>query len=222
MQSSQGWSQCTGLRYPGRWPPNTCLPYTVARRWHPRGSMLPARTSCIPSAPPRPGTYLEHMASRDPSARPRRGAARGRVEARLGLDALRGAAQVGPIRRRARAKRAEVPRLASNARLLTFAALVLAGLAPVARAFAGAGLDSAGVARCLLGATRWCQESWPCILATSDTAQASEIAPRATGACYSPHAPRIAVVALLACGRGDSGRCSTHVAGRAKGGAKAT
>eukprot|EP00964_Phaeocystis_antarctica_P007885 scaffold4244_cov69-Phaeocystis_antarctica.AAC.3 len=48
-----------------------------------------------------------------------------------------------------------------------------------------------------------------------NTAEAGEIAPRATGARYSPHAPRIAVVALLACGRSDSGRCSTHVAGRA-------
>eukprot|EP00964_Phaeocystis_antarctica_P008198 scaffold4416_cov65-Phaeocystis_antarctica.AAC.6 len=50
--------------------------------------------------------------------------------------------------------------------------------------------------------------------------QAGEIAPRATRARNTPHAPRRAVAALLACGRSDSGWCSAHVAGRADGGAQ--
>eukprot|EP00964_Phaeocystis_antarctica_P021813 scaffold12111_cov66-Phaeocystis_antarctica.AAC.3 len=95
----------------------------------------------------------------------RRDAARGRVEARLGRVALRGAAEVGTTRvrailarqRRARAKRAEVPRLAGDTRLLALVGLVRAGFALVARAHLGAGRNGTGAALGLLCAARWCK-----------------------------------------------------------------
>eukprot|EP00964_Phaeocystis_antarctica_P033658 scaffold19084_cov64-Phaeocystis_antarctica.AAC.1 len=94
----------------------------------------------------------------------RRGAARGRGETWLGLDALRGAAEVGTTRvrallarqRRARAKRAEVPRLAGDARLLALLGLVRTGRALVASAHLGAGRDAAGATLGLLRAARRC------------------------------------------------------------------
>eukprot|EP00964_Phaeocystis_antarctica_P008196 scaffold4416_cov65-Phaeocystis_antarctica.AAC.4 len=84
------------------------------------------------------------------------------VETRGSRRALRGVAEVGPIRvrallarqRRARAKRAEVSRLAGNARLLALVGLVRAGFALVARAHLGAGRDGAGAALDLLRAAR--------------------------------------------------------------------
>eukprot|EP00964_Phaeocystis_antarctica_P007754 scaffold4174_cov66-Phaeocystis_antarctica.AAC.2 len=143
-----------------------------------------------------------------------------------GWRALAIGAEVGLIGVRARRARQHGPGtlravragLASSTCLLAFAALVLTGRATVARALACVGLNGAGAAPGRLDAASRRVGSWRCIFATISTAEAGEIAPRAAGARYTPHAPRLAVAALLACGRSDSGRCSAHVAGRAEGG----
>ena len=97
------------------------------------------------------------------AAGPRRGAARGRVEARLGCVALRGADQVGPNRvrallarqRRARSKRTKVPQLAGDARLLTLISLVRADFAFVTLSHIRVWRDRARAARRLHSATGW-------------------------------------------------------------------
>eukprot|EP00964_Phaeocystis_antarctica_P013588 scaffold7455_cov72-Phaeocystis_antarctica.AAC.2 len=153
------------------------------------------------------------------------GAARGCVEARRSGRATASGAEVGLIGVRARRARqhdagtlgAVRARLASSTCLLALVGLVRTSCAPVARTLACVGLDGAGAALSRLDAASWRVGSWRCIFATISTAEAGEVAPRATGARYTPHAPRLAVVALLACGRSDSGRCSAHVTGRAEG-----
>eukprot|EP00964_Phaeocystis_antarctica_P076327 scaffold47189_cov73-Phaeocystis_antarctica.AAC.1 len=150
------------------------------------------------------------------------------VKARGSRRALLGAAEVGPIRVRTlaawqwrrRALRAVRARHAHVA--LGPADLVhkLACAALVARGPFVKWLHGTRAARCRIGAASWRVGSWRYIFATSRITQAGEIAPRATGARYTPHAPRLAVVALLACGRSDSARCSAHVAGQAEGGAQ--
>eukprot|EP00964_Phaeocystis_antarctica_P074590 scaffold45883_cov70-Phaeocystis_antarctica.AAC.1 len=123
--------------------------------------LLPVLKSALGAR--RAETHPRVSCGRAGAAGPRRGAARGRVEALLGRAALRVAAEVGTIRirallarqRRARAKRAEVPRLAGNARLLARIGLVRAGFALVARAHLGAGRDGTRAALGLLCAARW-------------------------------------------------------------------
>eukprot|EP00964_Phaeocystis_antarctica_P076278 scaffold47157_cov68-Phaeocystis_antarctica.AAC.1 len=162
------------------------------------------------------------------AARRRIGAARGCVRAWQGWRALAIGAEVGLVGVRARRARqhdagplgAVRAGLASSTCLLAFAALVLTGRATVARALACVGLNGAGAAPGRFDAASRRVGSCRYISATGRTTQAGEIAPRATGARYTPHAPRLAVAALLACGRSDSGRCSAHVASRTEGGAQ--
>eukprot|EP00964_Phaeocystis_antarctica_P029195 scaffold16454_cov68-Phaeocystis_antarctica.AAC.2 len=162
------------------------------------------------------------------AARRRIGAARGCVRAWQGWSALAIGAEVGLVGVRARrARQHDAGTLgavraghASNTCLLASAGLVRADRAPVACAHACVGLDGAGAAPGWLDAASRRVGSWRYIFATSRITQAGEIAPRATRARYTPHAPHLAVVALLACGRSDSARCSAHGAGRAEGGAQ--
>eukprot|EP00964_Phaeocystis_antarctica_P079247 scaffold49370_cov69-Phaeocystis_antarctica.AAC.2 len=108
-------------------------------------------------------------------------AARWREVARGGLRAAAGAGEAGgdgvralrARQRRCRALRAVRAALASNARLLTLAGLVLTGLALETRAHACAGSDGAGAAGCLLRATRRCVKAWGCGLALSSAAEVS-------------------------------------------------
>eukprot|EP00964_Phaeocystis_antarctica_P053933 scaffold31688_cov73-Phaeocystis_antarctica.AAC.2 len=161
------------------------------------------------------------------AARRRIGAARGCVRAWQGWSALAIGAEVGLVGVRARRARQHGPGTlgavraghASNTRLLALVGLVRTSRAPVACAHACVRLNGARAAPGRLDAASRCVGSWRCIFATISTVEAGEIAPCATGARYTPHAPRLAVAALLACGRSDSGRCSAHVAGRAEGGA---
>eukprot|EP00964_Phaeocystis_antarctica_P013419 scaffold7352_cov55-Phaeocystis_antarctica.AAC.3 len=110
-------------------------------------------------------THARLSCDRAGAAGPRCGATRGRVEARLGRVALRGAAEIGKIRVRALlarqwragAKRAEVTGLAGEARLLALAGLVRAGRALVARSLPRDELNGAGAAGRLLGAACRCE-----------------------------------------------------------------
>eukprot|EP00964_Phaeocystis_antarctica_P016976 scaffold9345_cov70-Phaeocystis_antarctica.AAC.1 len=203
----------------------------AVRARHAHVALCPAgfvhKLACAALVARRPHVQWLHGA-RD--ARRRTGAARGCVKAWHGGRAVAGGAKVslaGVRARRARQHDAGTLRAvraghASNTCLLAFAGLVLAGRAPVARDHARVWRDRAGAASGWPNAASWRVGTWRYIFATGRTTQAGEIAPRATGARYTPHAPRLAVVALLACGRSDSGRCSAHVASRAEGGAQTT
>eukprot|EP00964_Phaeocystis_antarctica_P071604 scaffold43717_cov71-Phaeocystis_antarctica.AAC.2 len=137
------------------------------------------------------------------------------------------AAEVGPIRVRALAARQWRRRALRTVRARhAHVALGPAGLvhelardALVARGLLVQRLHGTRAARRWTGAAS--RRVGPCryIFATSRITQAGEIAPRATRARYTPHTPRLAVAALLACGRSDSGRCSAHVTSRAEVGA---
>eukprot|EP00964_Phaeocystis_antarctica_P028852 scaffold16256_cov75-Phaeocystis_antarctica.AAC.2 len=126
-------------------------------------------------------THTRLSCDRAGSAGPRRGATRGRIEARLGRVALRCAAQVGTIRvrallarqRSACAKRAEVAWLAGGTRLLALVGLVRAGCALVARTHADVWGHRAGAAPGLLGAARRCKVAWVNRRALPGTTQVS-------------------------------------------------
>eukprot|EP00964_Phaeocystis_antarctica_P023483 scaffold13128_cov76-Phaeocystis_antarctica.AAC.3 len=123
--------------------------------------LLPVLKSALGAR--RAETHPRVSCDRAGAAGPWHGAARGRVEARLGRVALRGAAEVGTIRVRALlawqrcacAKRAEVPRLAGDARLLALVGLVPACRAPDARGHARVWRDRARTAPGLPCAARW-------------------------------------------------------------------
>eukprot|EP00964_Phaeocystis_antarctica_P123597 scaffold87284_cov67-Phaeocystis_antarctica.AAC.12 len=201
----------------------------AVRAWHAHVALGPARLvhkfAC--AAPVARGLRSQRLHGTR-AARSRTGAARGCVRTWLSWRATARGAKVRLARVRARRARqhgagthwAVRAGLASNTCLLAFATLVLAGRAPVARTLACDGLDGAGATPGRLDAASWRVGSCRYVFATNSITEAGEIAPRATWARYTPHAPRLAVVALLACGRSDSGRCSAHVAGRAEAGAQ--